>query len=120
TSGGSSPSHSSSSWSAAGAFTSGAASSGRPGMPRSLRAGSVDADEIDDEDERLVGADHPAGAALAVGQHRRDRDPPPAADPHPLDALIPALDDLAPAELELEGAPAIPGRVELLAGLPGH
>ena len=35
-------------------------------MPRSLRAGSVDADEVDDEDERLVGTDDAAGAALAV------------------------------------------------------
>src|SRR4051812_34444059 len=79
---------------------------------------SVHVDEIHDEDQRLIGADDAAGAALAVGEHRRDRDPPPAADLHARDALVPARDDLALAETELERAPAVPGGVELLAGLP--
>ena len=48
------------------------------------------AEQVDDEDERLVGADDAAGAALAVGQVRRDRDAPPAADLHAGHALVPA------------------------------
>ena len=74
------------------------------------------ADQIDDEDQRLVRPDHPAGAALAVGQHRRDRDPPPAADLHAGHALVPARDHLALAEPELERVAAVPRGVELLAG----
>src|SRR3954451_5280589 len=79
---------------------------------------SAHADEVHDEHERLVGPDDAARAALAVGELRRDRDPPPAADAHPGDAVVPALDDLALAETELERVGAIPRRVELLAVLP--
>src|SRR3954451_13986938 len=81
---------------------------------------SAHADEVHDEHERLVGPDDAARAALAVGELRRDRDPPPAADAHPGDAVVPALDDLALAEAELEGVAAVPRRVELLAVLPRH
>src|SRR5204863_2984926 len=43
-----------------------------------------------------------------------------AAHAHPLDARVPAGDDLALPELELERPAAVPGRVELLAGGEGH
>src|SRR4051794_23168636 len=81
---------------------------------------SAHADEVHDEHERLVGPDDAARSALAVGELRRDRDPPPAADAHPDDAVVPALDDLALAEAELERVAAIPRRVELRAVLPRH
>src|ERR1700712_3728558 len=89
---------------------------GRAAVPVS----SAHAEQVHDEDQRLVRTDHAAGAALAVGHRRRDRDLAPAADLHALDALVPALDDLALAEPELEGVATVPGRVELLAVLPGH
>jgi hypothetical protein len=60
-----------------------------------LGAASANADQVHDEDEGLVRSDHPAGAALAVGEHRRDRDPPTTANPHSGHTLIPAGDDLA-------------------------
>src|SRR3954451_24216744 len=80
----------------------------------------ADAEQVDDEDQRLVGADRAARAALAVGEVRRDRDPAPAADLHARDPLVPARDDLALAEAELERVAAVPGGVELLAVLPRH
>ena len=49
----------------------------------------------------------------------RDRQLAPAADLHALHARVPAGDDLALPELELEGLTAIPGRVELFAGREG-
>src|SRR4051812_22997391 len=87
-------------------------------LRRGLGGRLAHAHEVHDEDERLVGTDDAAGAALAVGQVRRDRDAPPAADLHPGHALVPAGDDLALAELELEGVAAVPRGVELIAGRP--
>src|SRR6185312_16381866 len=84
------------------------------------QAGSANADQVYDEHERLVWSDRPPGAALAVREHRRDRDPPATADPHSGHTLIPASDDLALTQTELEGAATIPRRVELLPGLPRH
>jgi cellobiose phosphorylase len=63
----------------------------------------------------LARADHVAGAAPAVGEVRRDRDAPAPADLHPRHAVVPAADDLAPAEPELERVAAVPRRVELRA-----
>ena len=63
--------------------------------------------------------DHAAGAARPVGHRRRDRQLPPAADPHPGDALIPAGDHLALAEREPERLAAVPRRVELVTGREG-
>src|SRR6266404_1201180 len=80
---------------------------------------SADGEQVDDEHERLVRLDHPAGSACAVRERGRDRQPAAAAGLHPLDAGVPARDDLALAELELERLPAIPRRVELLAGEEG-
>src|SRR5262249_46027039 len=96
---------------------------GRPACagrrPSSTKQGrSSPPDEIDDEDERLVGLDHRREAALAVAHRRRDRDPPPAADAHAGDALVPALDHLPLAEPELERVATIPGGVELLPVAP--
>src|SRR5438477_9545381 len=80
----------------------------------------ADLQEIDDEHERLAGLDVPARTAIAVAEPRWDGEPAAAADLHPRDALIPALDDPTRAELERERAAAIPGRVELLFGRPAH
>src|SRR5581483_10009705 len=77
------------------------------------------AEEVDDEDQRLVGLDDPAGAPAAVAQLGRDDDAAPAADLHAGHALVPAADDLAGAEPEGEGLAPVPGGVELLAGAPG-
>src|SRR5690242_1055315 len=77
-----------------------------------------DGKEVDDEDERLARGDHPARAAVAVGELGRDREPAAAADLHARDALIPALDDVAAAEAERERAAPVPGGVELLAVRP--
>src|SRR5262245_20520251 len=81
---------------------------------------SAHADEIHHEHERLARPDHAAGAALAVGEVGRDRDAPAPADLHPRHAAVPAGDDLALAELELERVAAVPARVELAAVLPRH
>src|SRR4051812_29523856 len=88
--------------------------------PSSVGRGSADAHEVDDEHERLVGTDHAACALLAVGQRRRDRDAPPAADAHAGHALVPTLDDLTGAEAEPERVAAVPRRIELLARPPRH
>src|SRR3954469_9964516 len=69
---------------------------------RSCARASVDGDQVHHEHERLVGADHPAGVALAVRELRRDRDAAPAAHLHPRHALVPARDHLPLAEPELE------------------
>src|SRR5579872_5158225 len=73
------------------------------GAPSMLTA-SANTDQVHDEDERLVGSDRPAGPALAVSEHRRDRDPPATADPHPGHTLIPPGDHLALTQTKLEGA----------------
>ncbi len=79
---------------------------------------SAHGDQVDDEDERLVGTDHAPRAPLSVGEHRRDGDPPPAPDLHPHDPLVPARDHLTLAEAEVEGAATVPRGVELLTRLP--
>lgn len=89
-----------------------------PGRSSPRSTASANTDQVDDEDEGLVGSDRPASAALAVPEHRWDRDPPTTADPHSGHTLIPASDDLAPTQTELEGAATVPRRVELLPGLP--
>jgi MFS family permease len=80
----------------------------------------ADREQVDDEDERLVRRDHAARSPSAVGHGGRDRQLAPAADLHALHARVPAGDDLALPELELEGLSAVPGRVELLAGREGN
>ena len=87
---------------------------------RAARCAQRDVDEVDDEDERLARLDRAAGAAVAVGQVRGDGEPAAAADLHADDALVPAADDLADAEAEVQRRAAVPRRVELLAGGVGH
>ncbi len=72
-------------------------------------------EQVDDEDEGLVRCDDATGAARAVRHRGGDRQLATTPDLHPLDAGIPARDHLTSAELELEGLPAVPRRVELLA-----
>ena len=75
----------------------------------------ADLRQVDVEDERRVRRDRRRLALRAVREVGRDRQPPPAADLHPDQALVPALDDLALAERQLEGRlAALPGGVELL------
>src|SRR4051794_3410739 len=88
----------------------------RRGRPWTSRA--AHADQVHHEHGRLAGADDTARAALAVGEVRRDRDPPPPADLHAGHALVPAADHLALAEPELERVAAVPGGVELALALP--
>src|SRR5947209_2573258 len=84
-------------------------------MVGGFAATSVDREQVDHEDERLVRRDDTAGAARAVRHRRRDGQLAAAADFHPLHAGVPAGDHLALAELELERLAAVPRRVELLA-----
>src|SRR3954471_3116370 len=75
---------------------------------------SAHLDEVDDEDERLVRRDR-ADPARAVAHRRWDHEGAAAALAHAGDAEVPALDDAAGAEREVEGVAAIPRGVELLA-----
>src|ERR1700758_685799 len=75
--------------------------------------------QVADEDERLARLDHVPGAPVPVGQVRRDDQLPSAADLHPLDALVPARDDLPGAQPEAQRLATVPARVELLAGRVG-
>ena len=81
-----------------------------------VRACSAHVHEVDDEDQRLAGLDRATGAAVAVAEVRRDGEPAAAADLHALDALVPAGDDHADAEAEVQRRAAVPRGVELLAG----
>src|SRR5690606_14523672 len=83
------------------------------------RGASVDAEEVHDEDQGLARLDARAGAGVAVAEVRRDDELAAAADLHAGHALVPARDDAAGAERELEGGAAVPRGVELLAGGEG-
>src|SRR5687767_10191062 len=82
---------------------------------RRRKAALPHAHQVHDEHERRPGLDDAARAAVAVGLVRGDGQPAAAADLHPGDALVPALDDHADAQPELQGVAAVPRRVELLA-----
>src|SRR5262249_55000685 len=74
----------------------------------------VRAEELDLEQQRRPGGDDAAGAVRTVAERRRDDEPTLAADLHPLDALVPALDHLAGAEAKAEGhAAVLVGAVDL-------
>src|SRR4029079_4030404 len=81
---------------------------------------SADPEQVDDEDQRLAGLDHPAGAAVAVPQVRRDDELATATNLHALDPGVPALDDLTDTQPELQRLAAVVRRVELLAGRVRH
>ena len=59
----------------------------------------------------------PPQAVLAVGEAGQDREPALAADAHAGDAFIPALDDIACAEREVERIAPRAARVELTAAV---
>src|SRR5687767_6148760 len=70
-------------------------------------------EHVHDEPQR---ADRPAaGGVVAVGHRGGDVQLDAAADLDAEQALVPALDDGADAELEVQRLRALPGRVELLA-----
>ena len=82
---------------------------------------SADLLEVDVEDQGLVGPDLRRRPLRAVGEVGGNRQAAALADLHPQDALVPARDDLARAQRELEGLLALaPRGVELLAVLEQH
>ena len=89
-----------------GAAVAGRYAAGAAGSSLTLGASwprcSANVVEVDDEDERLARLDGATGAALAVGEVGGDGQLAPAADLHALDALVPARDDHADAETEVE------------------
>src|SRR5262249_23545753 len=78
---------------------------------------SAHAEQLDLEDERGVRRDHRRKAARTVPQVRGDGQLALAADAHPLDPLVPPLDDLASPEGKRERAAAVEAGVELAAVL---
>src|SRR4028119_99412 len=57
----------------------------------------------------------PSQPRIPMPTPRRTSRPAPAPGPHPLHALVPALDHHADAEPELQRVAAVPGGVELLS-----
>src|SRR3569623_115473 len=76
---------------------------------------SVDAQQFHFDHQGGVRRDHAAGTARPVGQFRRDGELALAADLHAGHTLVPARDDLAHAELEIERIVAVDAGVEFLA-----
>src|SRR3546814_19200604 len=76
--------------------------------------------DLHHEEQRLAGLDHATGAAVAIAKVRRDDELAAAADLHPLHTGVPARDDLADAEAELQRSAAVVGRIELTADGVGH
>src|SRR5689334_14581758 len=70
--------------------------------------------QVDDKDQSLAGQPVPA-AGGAVGLLRRDGELTTAADLHPWDAVLPALDQAA--QRKLDGLAAVPRAVELITGV---
>src|SRR5688572_32148074 len=68
---------------------------------------SADVEELDLEDQGGVRRNDGREAARAVAEVGRDHELALAADLHAGDALVPALDDLAGAELEVERLVAV-------------
>src|ERR1035437_217846 len=87
----------------------------RPLEPRRTYSILFHADEFDIEEQRRVRRDAGARAARAVAELGRNDERPRAADLHAGDALIPAPNHRAGAELERERLPVIARAVELLA-----
>jgi hypothetical protein len=78
------------------------------------RAGSpVHGDELRVEDERRSGGDAQRDALVAVGELGRDLQLPLLPDAHAEDALVPALDDGALAELEVQRLASLVAVAEL-------
>ncbi len=75
----------------------------------------VHVEQLDVELETGLGGDVRRAAGLAVAQGLRDDEAPLAAHLHADDAPVPALDDRALAEREVEGGAAVARAVELRA-----
>ena len=88
--------------------------SARPAWNAVPAQGLAGVQQVDDEDQRLAGQPVPA-TGWTVGLLRRDGQLAAAADLHAGDAVLPALDQAA--QRELDGLAAVPGTVELLAGV---
>src|SRR2546429_5428436 len=89
------------------------AQSGRV-MPMKLLGG----EHVHHESQRP--ARRTVAGVVAIRQVGRDVELYPAAHLDPDETLVPALDDVALAELEAERLGPLPRRVELLAGLERH
>src|SRR5436190_13740730 len=72
-------------------------------------------EQLDVEHQRGVGRDHATGAARAIAERGRNDEGALAADLHGGDALVPAGNDPARADRELERLAAIDRAVEFLA-----
>src|SRR5947208_11438651 len=70
--------------------------------PSRIRCPLLDPEQFDHERELGVGRDDAGVAPRAVGQVAGDDQLARPADAHPLDPLVPPLDDLAGPELERE------------------
>src|SRR5260221_8840894 len=86
-----------------------------PDRPSSL----FHVDQLDVENERRVGRNHSAGAALAVAHVGRNDQRALAANLHSRDTHVPALDHAAAAHWKVEWHVAIPRTVELAALVVG-
>src|SRR5262249_52929037 len=82
-----------------------------------LAMGLLHLQQFDVEDKRGIGRGGLSGAAGAVAEVAGDDELADAAFLHARDAEVPALDDLAGAELEIKGPAVIEARVELGAVL---
>src|SRR4029077_18192860 len=72
-------------------------------------------EELDVEQQRRIGRNRAAGAALAVSELGRNDERARAADFHPGHALVPAANDLPAPQLERERLAMVLRAVELLA-----
>src|SRR5262249_51412585 len=73
------------------------------------------AQQLDIEDQSSAGRDRSREALVPVSQRRRHEQPARPADLHARDALVPALDHGAAAELERDRLFLVTGAIELLA-----
>ena len=81
----------------------------------------TDAHQVDEEDQRLTRSDDTApGTAVTVGKIGRMISLSPTTDPHTGHTLIPASDNAAGTELELQRLAAVVRGVELLPAAIGH
>src|SRR4051812_49599196 len=74
-----------------------------------------DFEQLHLEHQRRLRRNDAAAALVAVGEGGRDGEAALAADFHALDAFVPAADDVAGAEGEVERVAAVDARVELLS-----
>src|SRR4051812_3379453 len=74
---------------------------------------SANFEELHIENERCIRRNDSAGTARAVPQLGRNHELPPSAHLHARNSLVPALDDLARAERELERLVPVHAAVEL-------